>query len=335
MPIQFLSEAEAEGMLYSVHGRAHPVQAALLQLRPGESILLPRKDWNQLTNGPQRLVNRLNGKGPLSYTCHMLADKSGWLIKRTDTFGNLPAKNYLATNQKPISMLQKQFPQRRYKFSDSTLQQITDEKLLYFAEDFAVLSAHGITQAELTDLAQRNEDFKNLRSEEQWNGIITDAAQERDAKADLCGIDCNRIRTAAEVKFGVSSGFYRSFDFDAINSQPHPERIRRYRLAGKRAAEVQAKLDSHGITIAFLADFATRVADYDAAEDTLREAESTSEAATIDRIDNGNSIYNSLDGLCTIAKNYWKDKDVAKYRNYVIYNTPSGTAEGESDTPEA
>ncbi|MNF04560.1 hypothetical protein D3C80_2041050 [compost metagenome] len=44
-----------------------------------------------------------------------------------------------------------------------------------------------------------------------------------------------------------------------------------------------------------------------------------------DRVEEGNAIYRTLSTYTATGLSIWATSDVAKYNDYVIYNTPSGT----------
>lgn len=51
------------------------------------------------------------------------------------------------------------------------------------------------------------------------------------------------------------------------------------------------------------------------------------EIATEERTEKANLLYADLVKLCTFGKEIWAHSNEAKYNDYVIYNTPTGSPE--------
>lgn len=52
-----------------------------------------------------------------------------------------------------------------------------------------------------------------------------------------------------------------------------------------------------------------------------------------DRVEDGNEIYSLLIKYTQTGQDIWETSDVAKYNDYVVYNTPSG--EESTEVPQS
>jgi hypothetical protein len=76
-----ISKEEAESLIVSPHGYGMPVRKAILTLKPGEYLVVERKDWTWKTQSPITYVNRMSKKiKKRKFECKQIADGSGWLV---------------------------------------------------------------------------------------------------------------------------------------------------------------------------------------------------------------------------------------------------------------
>jgi len=77
-----LTAEEAAQISIKEHGRSSYARAMLLNMKPGEFILLENKDWKWKTQSPVTYCRGLEKHSKLKYECNRTADASGWLVKR-------------------------------------------------------------------------------------------------------------------------------------------------------------------------------------------------------------------------------------------------------------
>jgi len=73
--------------------------------------------------------------------------------------------------------------------------------------------------------------------------------------------------------------------------------------------------------------------DFDTAIDVKQDAVKNRDIKTQDRIIKGNAVFKEITRLCNSGKSLFVNTDEAKYNDYVIHNTPSGTDETPLVTP--
>jgi len=216
---------------------------------------------------------------------------------------------------------------RDYTFSDGFLVQRTDKVIGDATRDSSELIPEGVTALRLTTLGNNRDTFDAMKDDEEWEGEVSEKAEGRDAAATVCELAVNSIRTKAQNVWGEKKAKYRSFGFDGINELPDEQRIKAYRRVHRRATLNLLALAPEGLTPLILTNFNTANGTYDNAIDELNDKISDRDIATEDRRELGNLIYAEDVKICNTGKNYWLDKDEAKYNDYVIYNTPSGAPE--------
>lgn len=328
MSYQIISPEETKLLQQSRYGREHPVRTAALQLKPGESFILPKKDWNWKTAKPSAIISTLNRHPHLRFTCRPLADKTGWLITRTDFFGSERAITYIASSVtiKSTKMKLKEIL-RAYNFSDALLISIIRSLISAARRDLAELGPKGITTEFLNTLEEKNNAFENTPDDEELEGDVTVAVQKKDAIGQDLATRCSEIRSYAKRAFGEESGEYLSFDFEGINEAEEDQREKSYTRVARRALKYKTQLQPKGLTDDELATFTEKTVAYAEARNDVDDAKKDRDIATQQRRIDGNSIFAAGSEISEAGKAYWASRDEAKYNDYVIYNTPGGSAE--------
>jgi hypothetical protein len=77
-----ITEAEAAAIVAKPVGNASPLRTMLLDMKPGEILLVESKDWTWKTKTPSAMCRRLEWHSTLKFECKVALDGSGWIIKR-------------------------------------------------------------------------------------------------------------------------------------------------------------------------------------------------------------------------------------------------------------
>ncbi len=220
-------------------------------------------------------------------------------------------------------MSKKEEAVRAYNFADASLMQLADEVVSNGTRDSAELTPQGVTAARLGDLAALNDTFRDMEDDEEWAGLVSEKAEDKDAALAVCEAGTRNIRRMVSNVFGEQSAKYRRFGFTGINDLKDADRIKAYFRVWRRASDLTTELAPEGLTATVLADFRTACETADDAYDALVDTINDRDIATEERIELGNEIYAEVVKICNTGKTYWFDKEEAKYNDYVI--TPSGT----------
>jgi len=130
-----LSAEEYEQLPLKGKGRSSHVFNSIINLKPGEAVLIEKKDWKRKA-APGTLVRYVEKKHNMKLSCGALNDGSGWAVKRIDT--------QAATEQKTV-------------FSDERLQLKSDVLIFYIGR----MGFHKIERIEDSVKAAVNHFWKN------------------------------------------------------------------------------------------------------------------------------------------------------------------------------
>ncbi len=142
-----LTEEEYNTLAVKGKGRSSELFNSIINLKPGEAILIEEKDWNRKA-GPSTLVNYIEKKTGLKLTCAALMSSKGWVVKRIDTGkdspDNIPAKKIgqnVFSNSKDENNLQ-----LKYEIALFYLGRISLLKIEKIEETTKALQAHFIDE---------------------------------------------------------------------------------------------------------------------------------------------------------------------------------------------
>lgn len=224
-------------------------------------------------------------------------------------------------------MAKKKISVRDYQFSDGVLKQKADDVVGSVQRDLTAFSARGVSATTVTGLQTLITAFDSTQTDEELEGALSVTTEAKNVLADSLRSAIAVVRTMAENKFGVETALYRSFAFDGM-SDLSDEQL--YRL-GKRVIRVATaqltQLASEGLTASVITNLTTITTNFDTSIDVQQEAVKNRDIKTQDRVEKGNAVYKEITRLCNTGKSIFVNTDEAKYNDYVIYNTPSGTGE--------
>jgi hypothetical protein len=218
---------------------------------------------------------------------------------------------------------------RLYRFSDATLVTTGKEKIAFMRRDAAAFTPFGITAAQVTSLETAINIFSNSITDIETVSNQTGVTTNKDAKADQLRMAIRTVMARAELKYGTDSAKYKKFGTDALARQTDSDLL----ITGKRVVRVGteflADLTPNGLTAAMLASITTLCNEFESLIIDLKMKIGERDIMQEDRVEAGNIIYKTLVQYTTMGLSIWETSDVAKYNDYVIYNTVSG------ETPEA
>jgi hypothetical protein len=77
-----ISADEAANLPTRPSGYASAVRIALLSLKPGEYLVIEKKDWSWKSQTPCNYCRRLEKETNNRFHCEHILDGSGWLVKK-------------------------------------------------------------------------------------------------------------------------------------------------------------------------------------------------------------------------------------------------------------
>jgi hypothetical protein len=82
MKMQKITAEEFDNLNLAGRGSASPFFNALLKLKPGEGLIILKKEWQHVKYPPTRIINRVEKKYKFVYERGSLPDRTGWAVKR-------------------------------------------------------------------------------------------------------------------------------------------------------------------------------------------------------------------------------------------------------------
>lgn len=216
---------------------------------------------------------------------------------------------------------------RLYKFSDGKLVTIVNEKIAFIRRDAAEFDSYGI-EAEMVDtLERKTTEFSDTATDVELVSDQTDVTAAKDAKAAKLQEAIRNVMSRVVLKYPVESSKYKKFGTEALSQQSDAELLviaaRVYRVG----TEMLPELAGNGLTARMLED----VNDFrgelqqELIDMKLKIADRDIEQES--RVEAGNAIYATLIKYTNTGRSIWETKNIAKYNDYVVYNTKTGNEE--------
>jgi hypothetical protein len=208
---------------------------------------------------------------------------------------------------------------RKYNLTQGELLQLAIEKSTFFKRDQATLAQRGITADNLDALETLIHAFRATKEDTIYRGLIHEAIEKRNAKRkqlELLGRDI--IGIAATV-FAKKSSILKSFGFAKASNLSDGKLMIAASTLLSKATEHSTTMIPRGLTLAMLAEFNQLIDELEPLVKNLAAIKSERDINTQNRLTVANNLYAELKHLCLIAANYYKDRDSARYPDYLIY----------------
>jgi RNA-binding protein YhbY len=222
---------------------------------------------------------------------------------------------------------------RAYNFSDGKLVTTTNEKIAFIRRDAAEFIGYGITSAMVDELETQTNHFSETTTDVELVGDQTEVTKAKDAIADKLQEVIRSVMSRVVLKYPVESAKYRKFGTEALSHQSDAELMviaaRVYRVGNLMLADLAA----NGLTAGMLEDVKNQrgALEHELIDMKLKIADRDIEQEI--RVEAGNAIYATLIKYTNTGQSIWETSNVAKYNDYVVYNTPTGDAPTDPPTP--
>ena len=219
---------------------------------------------------------------------------------------------------------------RAYNFSDGKLITTSNEKIAYIRRDEAEFVGYGITNVMVDELENQVNNFSDTATDVEMVEDQSEVTTAKDVVADKLRESIRGVMNRVVLKYDVHSAKYRKFGTETLSRQSDAQLLVIAARVVRVGTEMLADLAANGLTSAMLDNVKNL---RDKLEDELislklkvadRDIEQES------RVEAGNAIYATLIKYTNTGQSIWATTNVAKYNDYVVYNTPSGEA---PDTP--
>lgn len=219
---------------------------------------------------------------------------------------------------------------RNYHFPDAELVTISEAKIGFMERDHVQFSDYGISPALVLALKTKVTDFSNFSTDIESLSDQTEATTAKDAKSAELKQEITSLMSRVEAKYTVKSAKYRKFGASDISQQSDAKLLITAKRVVRVATPLLADLATSGVTAAMLT---TITAHTNSFETLLIDKEikvADRDIQQEDRVEAGNSVYADLMKYVGIGQAIWAATDVAKYNDYIVYNTVNGQAPTET-----
>lgn len=222
--------------------------------------------------------------------------------------------------------MKKKEAQRGYNFPDAELITMGNAKIAFMRRDITAFETYGIDAAAINSLETAIETFTNNVSDVELAGRQVLSTEAKDAKAEQLREGIRGVMSRVALKHNVGSTEYKMFGTELLSRQTDSNLLLTAKRVYRLGTEGLAIYSANGLNAGMLAQIITVREELDdlmvdqkikiGIRDNLQE----------DRVEEGNAIYKTLSSYASTGMSIWVSSDVAKYNDYIIYNTPSGTA---------
>jgi hypothetical protein len=222
---------------------------------------------------------------------------------------------------------------RLYNFSDAKLILIGNEKIAFMRRDADAFAPFGLNNTQFTVLETQIEDFSNGITDIESAGNQTDVTSNKDSKAEELRTAIRAVMTRVAQKYGEKSARYKNYGAASLSKQTDAD----LNITAKRVVRVGTAglvdLASTGLTAALLENITLLNKEFVALLIDQKIKIGDRDIEQEDRVEAGNAIYTTLGTYTKTGQDIWVSKDVAKYNDYIIYNTESGDNPAPPENP--
>lgn len=213
---------------------------------------------------------------------------------------------------------------RNYNFSDAKLIEIGNEKIAFMRRDADAFASYGLNETKFSELESKINDFSNLITDIETSNEQVQITQDKEAKGEELRNVIRNVMTRVAQKYGVDSARYANYGTDTLSKQSDADLL----VTAKRVVRVGTAnlndLAGEGLQASHLNKITELNDEFNVLliEQKLKIGERDIQQE--DRVEDGNAIYLLLTKYVQTGQDIWESSDVAKYNDYIIYNTPSG-----------
>ncbi len=222
---------------------------------------------------------------------------------------------------------------RAYNFSDGKLVTTVNEKIAFVRRDAAEFTEFGITAAMVDDLETKTNFFSDAATDVELVSDQTEATATKDALGDQLQEAIRGVMSRVVLKYADSTAKYKKFGTEALSKQSDAQLLVVASRVFRVGTDMLPDLGVNGLTVAMLNNVKAIRDDLEQELISMNLKISDRDIEQESRVEAGNAIYTTLVKYTNTGQAIWASSNVAKYNDYVIYNTSSGTAPETPETP--
>ena len=222
---------------------------------------------------------------------------------------------------------------RTFNFSDGELVTIGREKIAFIRRDIENFESYGITTTVIDEFENTIITFSSIATDVELVEEQKDVTTNKNKIADSLKEAIRGIMSRVVLKYPVASARYKKFGTEALSQQSDAQVLVIANRVFRVGTEMLEELAANGLTAEMLQEMKTT---RDTMEQELINMNLKISDRDIDqesRVEAANAIYATLIRYTKTGQSIWASNNVAKYNDYVVYNTVSGQAPEETTPP--
>lgn len=222
---------------------------------------------------------------------------------------------------------------RAYNFSDAKLVTTVNEKIAFIRRDAAEFNEFGITSAMVDALESQTNLFSNTATDVELVGNQKEVTATKEAIANQLRGAIRNVMSRVVLKYEEQTAKYRKYGTAALSQQSDAQLLVIASRVVRVGTEMLADLADNGLTAAMLSNVKSLKDDLEQELISMNLKISDRDIEQESRVEAGNAIYTTLVKYTNTGQSIWVSSNVAKYNDYVIYNTASGEAAAMPENP--
>ncbi len=210
-----------------------------------------------------------------------------------------------------------------FHLSLAELDQLGDKGVQLINQDQTILANYGVDAAYKAFLETKTQELKDCPTDPELEGKVKNRTEIKDRLADNLKVSIRSLMIRVKQVYREDGGKWSRFGTLGLDKMNDLELAKcGYRVA-QIAAEFIADLASKGITQSIIDALHADAKSFDEAIDAQQYYTRLRSCATYDRIMLANQVYAKITELFDYGKDYWGSRDAARYKDYIIYDTPT------------
>lgn len=213
---------------------------------------------------------------------------------------------------------------RLYNFSDAKLIDVGNEKIAFMRRDAEAFASFGLDETKFAELEAKITAFSNLVTDIEKSNEQVQITEQKDLKAEELRTAIRSVMTRVAQKYGAGSARYANYGSDSLAKQNDADLL----VTAKRVVRVGTAnlndLAGEGLQVSHLNKITELNDEFNVLLIDQKLKIGERDIQQEDRVEDGNKIYLLLAKYTQTGQDIWEANDVAKYNDYIIYNTPSG-----------
>ncbi|MBI9036883.1 MAG: carboxypeptidase regulatory-like domain-containing protein [Bacteroidales bacterium] len=219
---------------------------------------------------------------------------------------------------------------KSFNFTFGTLIQKTDDLISSAVRDLVELLKYGLTQETINSTQATRDEFVEMPTDAELVGDKIAVTEAKTTKAEEVREAIKDIENRVGLKYGKKSSQRRKVNAGDLSHLNDAELCRTGYSTVRIATAFIDEQGTMGLTQELIEKLKAATQEFDDLIDQQQDAIKERDISTQERRMKANELYEKIILISDTGKAAFFGKDEARYNDYVIYNTPSGTpiAEG-------